>query len=303
AVVKDIVIWITFFVTLGVILLNFGGYGNIFAHVPSQKYLQLPPEMYWAFTTSMLAAVLTAYLWPHNATAALSAQSPSRLKKSLALGPLYAVPLALIDILVLAVYSSPEAQKFLSAFPPSVRGLYTLPSLWVTYFPSWFVGLALVGVFVGGLVPAAIMALAQANLLVRNIIKEFKPDLPEVTETKLAKIATAVFKFIALAFVFTVAPTYAIQFYLVGAALLAQLLPAAYIGLYTRWPRPEALLIGMYAGLALSVYIILAANKFGVITTTLWPTPVGGIYLGIIALLVNLFLVVIFTYIFRLIRK
>ena len=302
AVLKDVVIWVTFFATLAVVLLNAGGYGNIFSRVPNPNYLRLSPQLYWAFTTSMLGAVLTAYLWPHNTNSALSAESPKKLKTSLALGPLYAVPLALLDILVLAVYLSPDAQRFISSFPPSVRGLYTIPALWIVYFPSWFVGLALVGVFVGGLVPAAVMALSQANLLIRNIVKEFT-DLPEHSETRLAKIASVIFKFLALGFVFTVAPTYAIQFYFVGAALLVQLFPAVFIGLYSRWPRSEALLAGMYVGIALSIYMILAANRFGMITTTLWATPLGPMYLGILALLANLLIVVLLTFTLNIIKK
>jgi len=42
--------------------------------------------------------------------------------------------------------------------------------------PSWFTGIALLGIFIGGLIPAAIMAMSQANLLTRNIIKEIRPN-------------------------------------------------------------------------------------------------------------------------------
>ncbi len=68
--------------------------------------------------------------------------------------------------------------KLLSLFPPSSRGgILVIPTLAVTTLPEWLAALALLGVFVGGLVPAAIMAMAQANLLVRNIIKPLYPRI------------------------------------------------------------------------------------------------------------------------------
>ena len=35
-------------------------------------------------------------------------------------------------------------------------------------FPGWFTGLAFAGIIIGALVPAAIMAIAAANLFTRN---------------------------------------------------------------------------------------------------------------------------------------
>ena len=40
-------------------------------------------------------------------------------------------------------------------------------------FPSWFAGVAFAAIGIGALVPAAIMSIAAANLLTRNIYKEY----------------------------------------------------------------------------------------------------------------------------------
>src|SRR5215831_1445272 len=64
--------------------------------------------------------------------------------------------------------------------------------------PPWFTGIALLGMFIGGLVPAAIMAISQANLLARNIIKEIRPHTSATSEIRITKISSTVFKFIAL---------------------------------------------------------------------------------------------------------
>ena len=82
--------------------------------------------------------------------------------------------------------------------------------------PPWFTGIALLGIFIGGLVPAAIMAMSQANLLTRNIIKEIRPNTSASSEIRITKISSTVFKFVALGFVFTIPATYAISLQLLG---------------------------------------------------------------------------------------
>ena len=95
--------------------------------------------------------------------------------------------------------------NFLSHFPESSRGILVLPSLILYSMPFWFTGiLALLGIFIGGLVPAAIMAMSQANLLTRNIIKEIRPNTSSSSEIRITKISSTVFKFVALGFVFTI---------------------------------------------------------------------------------------------------
>jgi len=163
--------------------------------------------------------------------------------------------------------------------------LYTLP--------GWLAGIALLGVFVGGLVPAAIMAIAQANLLTRNIVKEFKKDLTPKGESQIAKWASAIFKFIALAFVFAVPATYAIQLQLLGGVLILQLLPSLFLGLYTGWFRKEALIVGLLAGIGSGLFMATIANTtngaFAGFTTSLYNTGVfSSLYIAVIALAVNL---------------
>ncbi len=167
--------------------------------------------------------------------------------------------------------------------------LYTLP--------SWLAGIALLGVFVGGLVPAAIMAIAQANLLTRNIVKEFKKDLSPKRESQIAKWASAIFKFIALGFVFAVPATYAIQLQLLGGVLILQLLPSLFLGLYTGWFRKEALIVGLLAGIGSGLTMAVIANLAnGAFTTSLFNTGIfSSLYIAVIALGVNLVVSIVGT--------
>jgi len=139
-------------------------------------------------------------------------------------------------------------------------------------------------------VPAAIMAIAQANLLTRNIVKEFKKDLTPKGESQIAKWASAIFKFIALGFVFAVPATYAIQLQLLGGVLILQLLPSLFLGLYTGWFRKEALIVGLLAGIGSGLTMAVIANAAnGAFTTSLFNTGIfSSLYIAVIALAVNL---------------
>jgi SSS family solute:Na+ symporter len=186
------------------------------------------------------------------------------------------------------VYAVPDAMKFLSGFPESSRGILVVPSLILYSLPSWFSGVALLGIFVGGLVPAAIMAMAQANLLTRNIIKEIKPNLSDKSEIKITKVSSTAFKFIALGFVFSVPATYAISLQLLGGILIVQILPAVLFGLYTKSLRKIPLIIGLLVGIASGIFMMESANSFGQLTSSLIKTIWGPLYIAVISLGFNL---------------
>jgi len=186
------------------------------------------------------------------------------------------------------VYAVPSAMNFLSGFPESSRGILVVPSLILYSMPGWFSGIALLGIFVGGLVPAAIMAMAQANLLTRNIIKEIKPNLTPSSEIRITKISSTVFKFVALGFVFTVPATYAISLQLLGGILIAQILPSVFFGMYVKSLRKEPLIAGLLIGISLGIYMVESANNFGPLSSSLFNTTFGSLYIAVIALAINL---------------
>ena len=177
---------------------------------------------------------------------------------------------------------------FLSGFPESSRGILVVPSLILYSLPGWFSGIALLGIFVAGLVPAAIMAMAQANLLTRNIIKEIKPNLSSKSEIRITKMSSTVFKFIALAFVFSVPATYAISLQLLGGILIIQILPAVFFGLYVKSLGKIPVILGLIAGIFSGIYMLEAVNSFGQLTSSLFKTTFGPIYIAVIALAINL---------------
>ncbi|WP_048816784.1 sodium:solute symporter family protein [Caldisphaera lagunensis] len=304
AVFKDVLIWISIIALIVVVPLKYGGFGAAFAdaakiHTFATGLETLKPLFASAFVSLFIGSALALYLYPHAVNGSLSAESASKLRLSTALLPLYGIGLAILALMGILVYSDPAALNITKV----LSGLASVPAIAVTAFPDWFAAIILLGIFVGGLVPAAIMAIAQANLLTRNIIKPFKKDLTPKGETEISKWASVVFKFIALAFVFLTPLTYAIQLQLLGGIIILTTLPAVFIGLLTNKLDKYSLIVGWFVSLISSIYLVLLANHFKTLSSSTYLILGHPIYIGIIGLGINLAIVLIGTLIKFAIKK
>jgi solute:Na+ symporter, SSS family len=84
----------------------------------------------------------------------------------------------------------------------------------------------------------------------------------------------------ALLFIFFVPVPFAIDFQLLGGALMLQIFPAFVIGLWTRWFHPKALLAGWACGLIASCAMAYASG----FTANYTLHAFGGSLTGFIAL-------------------
>jgi solute:Na+ symporter, SSS family len=289
SVLKDVLIWITVIALIVVVPLSIkGGFGTAFMDV-KPSYVTVPNSLVSGYATLLLGSALALYLYPHAITGVLSSESVHKLRRSTALLPLYGIGIAIMGIMGILVYAVPSAMNFLSHFPESSRGILVLPSLILSSMPPWFTGIALLGIFIGGLVPAAIMAMSQASLLTRNIIKEIRPNTSARSEIRIIKISSTVFKFVALGFVFTIPATYAISLQLLGGILITQILPAVFFGLYVKSLRKEPLIAGLLVGVFSGIFMVESTNHFGALTSSLFNIPIfGSLYIAVIALSFNL---------------
>lgn len=295
AVLKDILIFGSIIAVIAVIA--FGtGLGAGFTAKP--VYSTLAPTLQNAYWSIFLVSALALYLYPHAINGVLSGQDAEKVRKSTALLPIYGVGLALLALFGVMIYGNSAAMALVKSLGGS--GTLVVPSLINSVLPSWAVGIAYLGIFIGGLVPAAIMAISQANLLTRNIVKEFRPNLSPTAETQIAKWASVVFKFIALAFVFVVNQTYAIQLQLFGGILIVQTLPALFGGLITNRLNKYGLIVGLIASEILGVYLVEVANKWSTWSTSFYNTgPLGLFFIGATTLGLNLAIVLILTAVSR----
>jgi solute:Na+ symporter, SSS family len=295
AVFKDLIIWISVIAVVIAVWISLNGnLGAAFADANNPaKYNTLATKFEPGYASLVLGSALALYLYPHAVNGVLSTETKHKLRISTSMLCLYGLGLALLAMFGVLIFANSSALNFVNA-QGAGGGIYIVPALMIATLPNWLAGISLLGVFIGGLVPAAIMAIAQGNLLTRNIIKEGKHNLTEKGETSIAKWAAAGFKFLALGFVFVVNQTYAIALQLLGGVLILQLFPALFLGLYTKWFRKEALIVGLLGGLATGVYLTLAANNFSTLTTVLY-TPLDYMYAAIPALAVNLVLAIVIT--------
>ena len=199
-----------------------------------------------------------------------------------------------------------------------------VPHFFQFVFPSWFAGVAFAAIAIGALVPAAIMAIAAANLFTRNIYREFiKPDATPKHEAQVSKIVSLVVKFGALLFVLGLDKQNAINMQLLGGVWILQTLVAIVAGLYTRWFHRWALLAGWATGM---IYGTVQAyrQKVPVVVVTEGPDgkPVKTVhglrhfgaqiadfpftstkmYIGVTALVLNILVAVVITLVLRAVR-
>jgi SSS family solute:Na+ symporter len=260
AVVKDLLVYVTIIAAVIVIPEQLGGYGKIFASVPSPKLLlgtasahSLGPQA--AYATLALGSAMALLLYPHAMTGVLSSASRNVIRRNAVVLPAYSIALGLIALLgYMALAAGVQAMPAHAAGFKAFGANYAVPALFLQTFPSWFVGVAFAAIAIGALVPAAIMSIACANLFTRNIYREYlKPNCTSDEECRVAKIVSLVVKLGALVFVLGVPSQYAIELQLLGGILIIQTLPSVLIGLYTRWLHPYALLAGWAAGIAAGI--------------------------------------------------
>ncbi len=301
AVMKDVIIFVTVIVAIVAIPMLTGGFGHAFTAMasatkpPATGTYQLSGLFLNGFISLTIGSALALYLYPHAVNGVLSTSSTKKLRMSTALLPIYGVGLALLALFGVLAYGATKALPLIHTY----GAVTTVPSLIYAYFPPWFVGFAFLGIFIGGLVPASIMAIAQANLLTRNVIKPYMKSMNPKLETRLSKYFSIMFKFIALTFIFAINATYSLQLQLVGGIIILQTLPSIFLALYStklnKWAVGVGWAFGQIVGLGLLIDANFVVAHGTSITTTFFKfsTPLGFFYAGMVGILVNLLVVAV----------
>jgi SSS family solute:Na+ symporter len=233
-------------------------------------------------------------LYPHTATAVLSAKSANVVRRNAAMLPAYSFLLGLVALLgYLALAAGIQTKDTSSA----------VPLLFLKSFPEWFAGFCLAAVAIGALVPAAIMSIAASNLFTRNLYGAFvSRKMHPHEESAMAKIVSLVVKFGALAFVLLLPTPYAIEMQLLGGIWTCQLVPTIVFGVFTRWFNPWALLAGWAAGMTAGTAMATSLGLKSSVYPLHLPTWLGGtyaMYAAVPALLLNLSIAAVLTLLFR----
>ena len=202
AFVKDTLVYLMIIVAVLYLPAKVGGWGHIFAaaeahlktvspvtHKPTGVFIPTTGNSQLAFSTLALGSALALMVYPHSVTGVLSTKRRDIIKRNMALLPVYSIMLGFIALLgYVAVADKTTAANVKKANNAQLA----VPYLFQHLFPSWFTGIAFAAIVIGALVPAAIMAIAAANLFTRNIFKEFfHPEASPRLQTRVSQWVVA----------------------------------------------------------------------------------------------------------------
>ncbi|MEO8802222.1 MAG: sodium:solute symporter [Rudaea sp.] len=290
AFVKDTMIYIFVIAAIIVIPAQLGGYGAIFAAAEKSFAAQggahgilLHAGQAMPFATLALGSAFALFLYPHAATGTLAASSANTIRRNAILLPIYSIALGLIALM---------GYMAIAAHVPA-KGNAIVPALILQSFPQWFAGFCFAAIALGALVPAAIMSIGAANLVTRNIWRPYiNRNMSAAQESNVAKVTSLAVKFGALVFVIFLPLEFAINLQLLGGIWMLQVFPAVVFGLFTRWFRANGLLAGWALGMTLGTTLSWMQG-----VKPIYSLPgVGGVYIGLIALVANIALAVLITW-------
>ena len=317
AFVKDTLIYVVILVAVIYLPYKLGGWDSIFdaaeakfAATPAQgDGVVLTANNQLQYVTLALGSALALFLYPHSITGVLASKNRNVIKRNMSALPAYSFLLGLIALLgYMAIAAG------VKPLPGNTAGTTdsntVVPVLFDQQFPAWFAGVAFAAIGIGALVPAAIMSIAAANLFTRNIYKEYlRKDASHAQEAKVSKVASLVVKVGAVACIVFLDPQFSIDLQLIGGVIILQTLPSVAIGLFTRWFHRGALLtgwtVGMGAGMWMLYAIPNAATKRAHFGGSAFPLSNLGfdtpktVYVGFIAVVLNLLVTAIVTVILR----
>ena len=295
AFVKDALIYATVIAAIVVIPAKLGGWEHVFssaeaalARRPHPSSIYLAPGQYFTYASMAFGSALSLFIYPHSITSVLAARSREVIRRNAALLPIYSLLLGLLALLgycaVAARIGANDASN-------------VVPLLFARFFPGWFAGLADAAVVIGALVPAAIMCIGAANLFASNVFREFSPERSPV-RTLVAKLLTLAIAAFALLVIFFVPVPFAIDFQLLGGALMLQIFPAFVLGLWTRWFHPKALFAGWACGLAASCAMAITSGFNANYTIHAFGGSLTG-FIALYSLVVNLLVATALTALLR----
>jgi SSS family solute:Na+ symporter len=320
SIVKDALVLWTVLAGVLIVVTSSGGWSRLF-QAAADKFeatpnpgdgLLLTSGGQLNYVTLALGSALALFLYPHTLTGALAARNRGTLKRNVAALPAYTMLLGFLALLGFAAIAAEVA-------PVGGDRNTVVPQLFNEAFPPWSAGLAFAAIGVGAMVPAAIMSIAAANLFTRDIYRVYlRPDATPAEETRVSKIASLTVKVGALLVIALLNPQFAIDLQLIGGVVILQTLPALAIGLRSAWPHRWALACGLVAGFAVGMAMLYQVPRVGGPNGTTvvrahfggsaWPLSHLGIdtdssiYVGIVALAVNLLVTGLVTVALRLLK-
>jgi SSS family solute:Na+ symporter len=279
--------------------------GERFTATPSPADgLLLPHDAQFAYLTLVIGSALAIFAYPHALTTMLAAKDRATVRRNAAALPIYCLALGLMAMLGFFAVSQ--------GVRPVDGDLNTvMPQMFHELFPPWSAGIAFAALGVAALIPAAVMSIAAANAFTRSIYRAYlRPTASPAAEARVSRWTSLVVKLGAVAFVLLLDPDFSVDLQLIGGVIILQTIPAGFVGLMTNWFHRRALGAGLVAGLFVGIamlYNIPQVGPNGVVVKehfggSLQEVAGFPVYVGLLALLVNLMVCVGGTVLLRTMR-
>jgi SSS family solute:Na+ symporter len=274
AVIKDIMmIAAVAIVGIGVPHIYFGGFGKMFQALLEKHpgYLTFPgasPGMgtLWVMSTALLTG-LGFYMWPHAFGSAFSAKSSLTIKRNSVIMPFYQIPILLVFMVgFTALLVLPGLKNGDMAFLELVHKTY----------PPWFMGFIGAAGAVTAMVPASLLVLFAATLLVKNVYQAaFAPSADEKKILRLSRLMVLAIMAAALIFALRF-PKALVNLLLIGYDGVSQFFPGVVLGLFWKRTSGAAVLAGLATGIGMAMVLVFGKHD-----------PFLGMNAGFVALLAN----------------
>jgi SSS family solute:Na+ symporter len=274
SIVKDIMMILAVLVVgIGVPVIYFGGFGNMFRTLIEQKpeYLVLPGAtshmgVIWVMSTLILTG-LGFYMWPHVFGSVFSAKSATIIKRNAIIMPLYQIPILLVFMVGFTA---------LLVIPNLANGDMAFLELVNKTYPSWFMGFVGAAGAVTAMVPSSILVLFASTLLAKNVYKAgFNPKASEETVMRLSRFMVLVITTIALVFAMAF-PEELVNLLIFGYDGVCQFFPGVVLGLFWKRVTKKGVFSGLVVGIAVAVVLIASGHD-----------PFLGMNAGFVGLVLN----------------
>lgn len=241
----------------------------------------VPPQGFTAYATLALGSALAQLMYPQVLMVALASRSGHTLRSATNFLPAWSLSLGLSAFLGVAALAS-------GGRTPSGHAELAVPMLVRTLAPDWLAGVLFGALAVGGLLPAVVMAMSMAMLLVRNVYSEYlNPTATPKHEVRVARGASLAVMAGAVAFALLLQPQDTVNLHLLGGIWILQTLPAVALSLFTQWFHQRALFIGWAAGMVLGTALAGLHGFSSVVDIGIGPLH-APVYVAMAALAVNL---------------
>ena len=280
AIIKDAMMIIAVLVIgFGLPSMYFGGIGPMLRELMRQHpgHLVLPGAtktmgLPWVISTVLLTGC-GYYCWPHAFASAFSAKDDRTIRRNAVIMPLYQLPVLLVffvgftALLVMPGLKNPDG---------------ALLALVLKSYPPWFAGFVGAAGAVTAMVPSAVLLLAGATLMAKNV---YRPLVGRELDDQHLMRATRVFLMViaVVALVLAVwAPTEIVFLLIFGYDGITQFFPGVVLGLFTRRASALPVGLGLVTGEVVVVSLLWTKND-----------PVFGMNAGFVGLAANVAVVLV----------